>query len=123
MLNLARKNLPALAAAASAALILLSAGQASAQPYYYPEGSMAGPPRYSRPYYPPQPYYPPARPPVYVEPEVEYYPRQPRVSRYTTANHCATEMGTCQTAGPMRVGRGCNCFFPGYGKVPGQAVP
>jgi hypothetical protein len=101
----------ALVAAALAAISV----PASAQ-YYYPN-----------PYaYPPQiPVYPPQRP-VYPPPEAFYpppaYPATPRVDRRRVANYCETQVGTCQTPGPMHVGRSCNCFFPGYGKTPGFAA-
>jgi len=88
---------------------------ASAQ-YYYP---------YPNPYAYPPPAYPPQRP-VYPPPEAYYpppaYPATPRVDRRRVANYCETQIGTCETPGPMHVGRSCNCYFPGYGKTPGFAA-
>jgi len=78
---------------------------------------------------PPEPYYPPQRnypPPQYYPPPEAYYPpaypSSPRVDRRRVADYCETSVGICQTPGPMYVGRSCNCFFPGYGRVPGHAI-
>ena len=96
------------------ALPLLAAGAQSAQAQYY--GYPPPPPPYG--YGPPPAYYPP---PVYVPQPVPYPYATPRPSRNAVAEQCATQFGVCQI-GPTRPGRGCNCFFPGSGKIPGVAV-
>ncbi len=67
-------------------------------------------------------YYQPPPPPPYYSPYQQPYPAQPRVDRRRVVNYCETQVGTCQTPGPTHLGRGCNCYFSGYGKVPGFAV-
>ena len=106
------KLLKLLLAAACAGTFTMASGAATAQVYY--PGGYSPPGYYPQPpaYYPPPVYYP-QQPPVYYTPA-------PRASR-GVAEQCATQFGTCQI-GPTRPGRGCNCFFPGSGKIPGVAV-
>jgi hypothetical protein len=59
-----------------------------------------------------------APPPVYDDPGYA-----PRTSRYQQGRVCSTPYGTCELPGPMFVGKGCKCNFPGYGKVGGRAAP
>ncbi len=79
-------------------------------------------------YWPPQPQYYPAPPPppayggygAYAQPQYGDPYARPRSRR--VANTCSTEVGSCQLPGPMFEGKGCKCFFGGYGKVQGIAV-
>ncbi len=111
--SLKRFATTSVSAALGVIALVCAATQASAQ--YYP--------------YPPPGYYPPPPPPVYYpQPQPYYVPQQPppgyytpRPSRNAVAEQCATQYGTC-SIGPTRPGRGCNCFFPGSGKIPGVAV-
>lgn len=74
---------------------------------------------------PPTVYYQPP-PPVYEQPPPTYYVQPAPYSPYgkhTPAHECRTQAGECQLPGPEFAGRGCKCFFQGYGNIRGIATP
>ncbi len=93
-------------------------------PRYLPApGYYQPPPNY---YQPPPVYYPPPPPVYYQSPPPVYYQQPAPYSPYgkhTPAHECSTQAGECQLPGPEFAGRGCKCFFPGYGNIRGIATP
>ena len=115
-------NFSANLALVAAALFMLPSGPSNAQIYGQPDDGYLmqapdnGPyysPHRSGPYRETRPYFGPEDPPYGPDPLPHH--------KYQIAKVCLTYVGQCELPGPMFVGRGCGCYFDGYGTVRGSS--